>query len=89
MQHGPGSENALGGVAQAYSESAPILVLPAGYPRRLMHYYPSFNSTLNMRHVTKRAEPLTMGRAIPEVMRRRAGNIRPATPPALARTRRT
>ena len=65
MQHGPGSENAFGGVAQAFSESAPILVLPAGYPRRLMHYYPNFNSTLNMRHVTKWAEPLTMGRAIP------------------------
>ena len=60
MQHGPGSENAFGGVAQAYSESAPILVLPAGYPRRLAHYYPNFNSTLNMRHVTKWAEPLTM-----------------------------
>ena len=65
MQNGPGSENAFGGVAQAYSESAPILVLPGGYPRRLAHYYPNFNSTLNMRHVTKWAEPLTMGRAIP------------------------
>ena len=43
---------------------------PPGYPRRLAHYYPDFNSTLNMRHVTKWAEPLTMGRAIPEVMRR-------------------
>ena len=33
MQHGPGTENAFGGVAQAYSESVPMLVLPAGYPR--------------------------------------------------------
>ena len=32
MQHGPGAENAFGGVAQAYSESVPILVIPAGYP---------------------------------------------------------
>src|ERR1051326_6173729 len=45
MQHGPGAENAFGGVAQAYSESVPILVMPAGYPRRLAHYYPNFNST--------------------------------------------
>ena len=29
MQHGPGSENAFGGVAQAYGELSPILVLPA------------------------------------------------------------
>ncbi len=70
MQHGPGAENAFGGVAQAFSESVPILVIPAGYPRRLAHYYPNFNSTLNMQHITKWAEPLTMGRAIPEVMRR-------------------
>ena len=27
MQHGPGAENAYGGVAQAYSESVPVLVL--------------------------------------------------------------
>ena len=70
MQHGPGAENAFGGVAQAHSESVPILVIPAGYPRRLAHYYPNFNSTLNMQHITKWAEPLTMGKAIPEVMRR-------------------
>ena len=28
MQHGPGTENAYGGVAQAWSESVPILVMP-------------------------------------------------------------
>lgn len=70
MQHGPGAENAFGGVAQAYSESVPILVIPAGFPRRLAHYYPNFNSTLNMQHITKWAEPITMGKAVPEVLRR-------------------
>ena len=40
MQHGPGAENAFGGVAQAYSESVPILVMPGGYPRRIANYYP-------------------------------------------------
>jgi acetolactate synthase-1/2/3 large subunit len=80
MQHGPGAENAFGGVAQAYSESVPILVIPAGYPRRLAHYYPNFNSTLNMKHITKWAEPLTMGRAIPEVMRRAFFQLRNGRP---------
>jgi acetolactate synthase-1/2/3 large subunit len=70
MQHGPGAENAFGGVAQAYSEAVPILVVPAGYPRRLAGYYPNFNSVQNMRHVTKWAETLTMGRMTPEVLRR-------------------
>jgi acetolactate synthase-1/2/3 large subunit len=80
MQHGPGAENAFGGVAQAYSESVPILVVPAGYPRRIAHYYPNFNSTLNMKHVTKWAEPLTMGKAIPEVMRRAFFQLRNGRP---------
>ena len=34
MQHGPGTENAFGGVAQAYGDSVPIVVLPGGYPRK-------------------------------------------------------
>lgn len=76
MQHGPGAENAFGGVAQAYSESVPILVMPAGYQRRIANYYPNFNSTLNMQHVTKSAEPVTMGRMLPEVMRRAFSNLR-------------
>ncbi len=76
MQHGPGAENAFGGVAQAYSESVPILVIPAGYPRRLANYFPNFNATLNMQHVTKWAEPLTMARALPEVMRRAFSRLR-------------
>jgi thiamine pyrophosphate-dependent acetolactate synthase large subunit-like protein len=80
MQHGPGAENAFGGVAQAFSESVPILVIPAGYPRRIAHYYPNFNSTLNMRHITKWAEPLTMGRAVPEVMRRAFFQLRNGRP---------
>ena len=80
MQHGPGAENAFGGVAQAYSESVPILVMPAGYPRRLANYYPNFNSTQNMRQITKWAEPLTMGRALPEVMRRAFFQLRNGRP---------
>ena len=80
MQHGPGAENAFGGVAQAFSESAPILVIPGGYPRHLAHYFPNFNSTLNMRHVTKWAEPLTMGRAVPDVMRRAFFQLRNGRP---------
>ncbi len=76
MQHGPGAENAFGGVAQAYSESIPILVIPAGYPRKVATYYPNFNSVLNMQHVTKWAEPVSMGKFLPDVMRRAFSNLR-------------
>ncbi|MCY4656984.1 MAG: thiamine pyrophosphate-requiring protein [Gammaproteobacteria bacterium] len=80
MQHGPGAENAFGGIAQAFSESSPILVLPAGYPRRLANYFPNYNSTLNTKHVTKWSEPLTMEQAIPEVMRRAFFQLRNGRP---------
>jgi thiamine pyrophosphate-dependent acetolactate synthase large subunit-like protein len=70
MQHGPGAENAFGGVAQAYGDAVPILVLPQGYARRLAHVAPNFNSVLNMRHITKSAEPITSGAEIPNIFRR-------------------
>jgi acetolactate synthase-1/2/3 large subunit len=80
MQFGPGSENAFGGVAQAYGESVPVLVLPAGYPRRLMHRFPNFNSSLAFRPITKWCEPLTMGKATSEVMRRAFAQLRGGRP---------
>ena len=80
MQHGPGAENSFGAVAQAYSESVPILVLPGGYPTRVANYYPNFNSTQNMRHVTKWAEPITSGRSAHEVLRRAFFQLRNGRP---------
>src|SRR5919197_6628313 len=41
MQHGPGTENSFGGVAQAFGDSVPIIVLPGGYPRRLLNITPN------------------------------------------------
>jgi acetolactate synthase-1/2/3 large subunit len=70
MQHGPGAENAFGGVAQAYGEAVPILVLPQGYARRIAFVQPNFNSVLNMREVTKSAEPILAGAEIPNIFRR-------------------
>ena len=84
MQHGPGSENAFGGVAQAYGESAPIVVLPAGYPRRLTNIPPYFNSFVNYRHITKWCEQVTCADAIPDAMRRAFTQVRNGRPrPAL------
>ena len=76
MQHGPGSENSFGGVAQAYSESVPILVLPMGYARRLAHVDPNFNSVASMRSVTKSAEPITSPAEISNAFRRAFSNLR-------------
>ena len=70
MQHGPGAENAFGGVAQAYGDSVPMLVLPMGYPRRIAHVRRTSTRSLNTRHVTKSAEPVTSGAEVPNIMRR-------------------
>ena len=76
MQHGPGAENAFGGVAQAFGESVPVLVLPMGYPRRLAHIAPNFNSTTSMRTVTKSAEPIVLPAEIPNIFRRAFSRLR-------------
>jgi thiamine pyrophosphate-dependent acetolactate synthase large subunit-like protein len=76
MQHGPGSENAFGGVAQAYSESVPILVLPMGYPRRQAQIDPNFNSVASMRTITKSAESVTSPREVTNIFRRAFSRLR-------------
>ncbi len=83
MQHGPGTENAYGGVAQAYSESIPLLVLPAGYARRLAHVPDNYNATVQMAGITKMAEPINLPAETANILRRaftqmRNGRPRPA-----------
>ena len=76
MQHGPGTENAYGGVAQAFAESVPILVVPGGYARRLAHVQPNYNAVTQMRGVTKSAEPVVVAAEVPNVMRRAFSRLR-------------
>jgi acetolactate synthase-1/2/3 large subunit len=80
MQQGPGAENAFGGVAQAYGDSVPIVVLPGGYPRRINNIPPQFNAFLNFQHVTKWVEQVTVAEAIPEAMRRAFTQVRNGRP---------
>src|ERR687888_680566 len=80
MQHGPGTENAFGGVAQAYGESSPIVVLPGGYPRRLINIPPNFNAFLNFQRVTKWCEQVTVADAVPDAMRRAFTQVRNGRP---------
>ena len=84
MQHGPGTENAFGGVAQAFGDSVPIVVLPAGYPRRLSNVPPNFNAFLNYQHVTKSIEQVTTADAAVDAMRRAFTQVKNGRPrPAL------
>ena len=75
-QHGPGIENAYGSVAQAYSESIPLLILPGGYATRIAHVPDNFNSTVVLAHVAKHTEPITSGAEVPNIMRRAFSMLR-------------
>jgi thiamine pyrophosphate-dependent acetolactate synthase large subunit-like protein len=76
MQHGPGSENAYGGVAQSYSESVPLLVIPQGYPRRIAGIDPNFSASREMRGVAKISEHVVMPGEIANALRRAFSNLR-------------
>jgi len=76
MQHGPGSENAYGGVAQSYSESVPLLVIPQGYPRRIAGIDPNFSASREMRGVAKIAEHVIVPGEIANALRRAFSNLR-------------
>jgi thiamine pyrophosphate-dependent acetolactate synthase large subunit-like protein len=80
MQHGPGTENAFGGVAQAFGDSSPIVVLPGGYPRRLINIPPNFNAFVNFQRVTKWCEQVTVADAVPDAMRRIFTQVRNGRP---------
>ena len=70
MQHGPGAENAMGGVAQCYGESVPVLVLPMGYARRLANIDPNFNSSQAMKAFSKSSEPINLAAEVCNIFRR-------------------
>jgi acetolactate synthase-1/2/3 large subunit len=80
MQHGPGTENAFGGVAQAFGDSVPIVVLPGGYPRKILNITPNFSALLNFQHVTKWSEQVVLPESIPDAMRRAFTQVKNGRP---------
>jgi thiamine pyrophosphate-dependent acetolactate synthase large subunit-like protein len=80
MQHGPGAENAYGGVAQAYADSIPILVVPQGYARKNMFLPYNYNSTVQMKGISKHCEPIMIGAETPNIMRRAFTQLRNGRP---------
>ena len=84
MQSGPGTENAYGGVAQAFGESVPIVVLPMGHRRTVAQIPPNFHAYLNFQHITKSCEYLVQPENVSEVMRRAFTQVKNGRPgPAL------
>jgi thiamine pyrophosphate-dependent acetolactate synthase large subunit-like protein len=80
MQNGPGAENGFGGVAQAYAESVPILLLPAGMARRRRGVHPNFYPTRSYEPITKWCAEINMVERVPELMRRAFTKLRSGRP---------
>ncbi len=81
-QSGPGVENAFSGIAQAYAESTPILVIPGGTVRSKLGQSPDFDAVAAYKGVTKWVSQINQIERIPELMRRaytflRSGRLGP------------
>ena len=70
MQAGPGTENAFAGVATAFSDSVPVLVLPAGHARNVAQTFPLFRSVRAYAAVCKSVEEIAAPEQVSDVMRR-------------------
>ena len=80
MQYGPGAENAFPGVATAYSDSTPMLLLPLGHQRDRAQVFPLFSSARTYASVTKSVETIIAGSQIADVMRRAISLMRMGRP---------
>ncbi len=69
-QYGPGTENAFGGIAQAYSDSSTILFLPGGVAQNRLGVKPNFDAVMSFQQVTKWAARVNRADRVPEFMRR-------------------
>jgi len=79
VQVGAGSENQFAGVAQAFADSVPILLLPSGYDRRELRR-PQFVGLNNYRGVTKWVDMAHFADQIPTLMRRAFVSLRTGRP---------
>ena len=80
MQFGPGAENAFSGIATAFSDSVPILLLPTGAPRERVGMAPYFSSLQGYAPVTKSVQQLNLAKRAPEFMRRAFSRLRMGKP---------
>ena len=69
-QAGPGIENAFPGVAQAFSENVPLLVIAGGLPLARQYVQPVFRAATVFRPVTKWSALAHSVQELPDLMRR-------------------
>src|SRR5580692_8794591 len=70
VQHGPGAEHAFGGIAQAYADSVPLLLLPNGNTLRELGLRTTFDAVEAYRPITKWAARFSTPQSVHEQLRR-------------------
>lgn len=80
MQWGPGTENSFAGVATAFSDSVPILLLPLGHQLDRHGVSPLFRSDMNYLGITKHVEVVTSPQKVRTTMRRSLAALRQGRP---------
>ena len=79
-QGGPGSENSMGGLAQAYSDNVPILYLPGGPAVAQHDVKPNFSPVRTYQTVSTYGEVIWKPDMAASVMRRAFHNLRNGRP---------
>ena len=79
-QGGPGSENSMGGIAQAFGDNIPILWLPGGPAISQYAVRPNFSPVRSYQSVSKYGEIITQADQVANVMRRAFHNLRNGRP---------
>lgn len=82
VQQSAGAENAFAGLAQAFTDSSPILFLPGQWTTQVATLPPNFDSVLSYERQAKWADRIPSARAVAQRMRRaftllRSGRPRP------------
>ena len=80
MQYGPGAENAYAGVATAFSDAVPMLIMPLGHPRGRDGVFPHFSSVRSYESVTKSVERIQSASDVANVMRRAFARVKMGRP---------
>jgi thiamine pyrophosphate-dependent acetolactate synthase large subunit-like protein len=80
VQYGPGIENSFGAVAQAFSDSSPVLILCGHISDRRLGQAPTFDSVASFREITKWAVRINAAERIPELVRRAFVYLRTGRP---------
>ena len=80
IQSQAGAEHAIGGIAQAYADNIPILVLPGGVFLNQLSVKPNFSAVQNYQHVTKCVEAIYRPEDVGAATRRAIHALKNGTP---------